>query len=74
MARVEIDEKMVDSVVGGALVWDGGVVYPLNNPNVKYNVSSYDACREYIKNNWTGGPQNEEALSMLEAAGLISKI
>lgn len=72
--RIELDENNVDEVVGGALVWDGGVVFPLSNPDCKYAFNSYDDCREFIKNNWTGGPQNEDALMMLEAAGLVYKI
>ena len=72
--RVEIDENILDDVVGGALVWDNGVVYPLGNPDCKYSFANYDDCRNYIKNNWTGGPQNEDALMALEAAGLIYKV
>ena len=72
--KMELKDNELDAVTGGALVWDHDTVYPLTDPTCKYSVTSYDECREYIKNNWTGGPQNEDALKMLEAAGLVTKI
>lgn len=72
--RVALNETELDSVVGGALIWDAGVVYPKDNPEAKYSFTKYSECRDYIKQNWPGGVQNEDTLKMLEAAGLITKL
>ena len=72
--RVELNMNDMEDVVGGALIWESGVVYPKDNPGAKYSFTKYSACRAYIKANWPGGPQNEDTLRMLEAAGLVHKI
>lgn len=69
--RVEINDAALDDVVGGALVWSKGIVYPKDNPNAQYHFSDYTACRDYIQKNWKGGAQTEETLKMLQAAGLV---
>lgn len=69
--RIEINEEALDDVVGGALVWSKDGVYPKDNPSAVYHFSDYKACTDYIKKNWKGGPQTEETLKMLKAAGLV---
>lgn len=69
--RIEINEEALEDVVGGALVWTKGIVYPKDNPNAQYHFSDYAACRDYIQKNWKGGAQTEETLKMLKAAGLV---
>lgn len=71
--RVQLNETELDSVVGGALRWQGGQVYPKDNPSHVYKYSSYTACTDYIKNNWPGGTHNEDTLRWLEDAGLVTK-
>lgn len=72
--RVALNEVELDSVVGGALVWNGGVVYPKDNPDAKYSFKDYSECRAHIKKYWPGGVQNEDTLKMLEDAGLVTKL
>ena len=72
--RVALNEVELDSVVGGALIWDAGVVYPKDNPDAKYSFKKYSECRDYIKKYWPGGVQNEATLKMLEEAGLVTKL
>lgn len=71
--RIEINGNELDNVVGGALRWSKGKVYPKDNPSAVYRYSDYDACVDYIKRNWPGGAQNEDTLKMLMAAGLVRK-
>lgn len=72
--RFEINENELTDVVGGALVWESGVVYPQDDPDARYSFTSYSKCRDYIKANWPGGKQNEDTLIMLEEAGLVHRI
>ena len=69
--RINLNDEALENVVGGALVWKKGNVYPKDNPNAVYHYSDLNACVEYIKNNWQGGAQNEDTLKMLKAAGLV---
>lgn len=69
--RIELNNEQLDDVVGGALTWKGGNVYPKDDPSAVYHYSDYTACMAYIKANWPGGAHNEETLKMLKAAGLV---
>ena len=71
--RIEINEEALEDVVGGALVWKKGTVYPKDNPDAVYKYSDLNACMNYIRNNWKGGAQTEKTLQMLQAAGLVWK-
>lgn len=71
--REVINENELIDVVGGALRWQGGKVYPKDNPTHVYTFTDYYACTDYIKNNWPGGTHNEDTLIWLEAAGLVTK-
>lgn len=71
--RVEINMNDAEDVVGGALCWGGGNVYPQNDPSAVYHYADYDDCADYIKRHWKGGPQTEETLIMLMDAGLVWK-
>ena len=71
--RNEISGDDLDLIVGGALRWQGGKVWPKDNPTHKYTFTDYEACTDYIKNNWPGGTHNESTLQWLEAAGLVHK-
>ena len=72
--RVPLNEAELENVVGGALVWAAGVVYPKDNPDAKYSFKKYSECRDYIKKYWSGAVQNEDTLKMLEDAGLVTKL
>ena len=54
MARVEIHEENLDEVVGGALVWDNGVVYPLGNPDLIASTASQITMTAEITSRITG--------------------
>ncbi len=69
--RMEVNENELENIVGGALVWEKGIVYPKDNPSAVYHWSDYEACTDYIKENWHGGAQTEETLIMLKNAGLV---
>ena len=69
--RIEIDSNELENVVGGALKWQGGNVWPKDDPSIVYHYSDYTACMAYIKQYWTGGAHGEATLQMLEAAGLM---
>lgn len=71
--REEINETNLDDVVGGRLRWQGGIVYPVKHPECKYTFTNYEACTDYIKNNWPGGEHNEDTLIWLESHGLVKK-
>ena len=71
--RVEVNANELENVVGGALCWGGGDVYPQDDPGAVYHYNDYDACADYIKRHWPGGKQNEDTLKMLEEAGLVWK-
>ena len=71
--RELIDENALEDVVGGALRWQGGKVYPKDNPSHIYTYTNYEDCTDYIKNNWPGGTHNEDTLKWLEAAGKVTK-
>lgn len=71
--RVELNEQEAIDVVGGALRWQGGIVYPKNDPTHKYTFTDYYACTDYIKNNWPGGTHDESTLQWLEAVGLVQR-
>ena len=68
---VKLNDDDLDSVSGGALMWAGGRVYPMDDPSAVYRFRDYDACSDYIRANWPGGAQNEDTLKMLEAVGLV---
>ena len=69
--RSEINDFELDSVVGGSLIWSKGGVYCKEDPETTYGFYSYSACREWIQNNWSGKPQDNDCLRALEDAGLI---
>lgn len=69
--RINLNDDALENVVGGALIWKKGKVYPKDNPDAVYHYSDLDACTAYIKKNWKGGAQTEETLKMLKAAGLV---
>lgn len=71
--RIKLDEELMEDVTGGALRWQGGQVWPKDNPTHKYTFSDYYACTDYIKNYWPGGTHNESTLQWLEAAGYVKK-
>ena len=71
--RIKLDEEMLNDVTGGALRWQGGKVWPKDNPTHVYTFTDYEAATDYIKNNWPGGTHNESTLEWLEAAGLVHK-
>ena len=71
--RAELNDNLLDDVVGGALRWQGGKVWPKDNPTHIYTFDDYEAATDYIKNNWPGGTHNEDTLIWLEAAGLVQK-
>ena len=71
--RKELNEEMLDDVVGGKLRWQGGYVFPVKDPSHKYRFTDYEKCTDYIKNNWPGGEHNESTLQWLEAAGYVTK-
>lgn len=71
--RIEIDANKLDDVVGGALKWGGGNVYPKDDPSAVYHYNNYPACMAYIKEHWPGGAHNEDTLIMLKDAGLVWK-
>lgn len=72
--RMKIDnEELLEDVTGGALRWQGGKVYPKDNPSHVYTYANYAAATDYIKNNWPGGTHNEDTLIWLEKAGYVKK-
>lgn len=71
--RREIQDAELEMVVGGALRWMGGKVWPKNNPTHVYTFSDYEKCTDYIKNHWPGGTHDEKTLQWLEDAGLVKK-
>lgn len=71
--RVNLNDAELENVVGGALRWCDGNVYPKDNPSAVYHYSDYTDCMKYIKENWPGGAHNEDTLKMLEEAGLVWK-
>lgn len=71
--RIEVNGPELEDVIGGALVWTKGIVYPKDNPNAQYHFDNYPACRDYIQKYWKGGAQTEETLKMLEEAKLVWK-
>lgn len=71
--KVLINEDLLDEVVGGKLRWQGGYVFPVNDPTHRYRFYDYEGCTDYIKNNWPGGEHNESTLEWLEAAGYVQK-
>jgi hypothetical protein len=66
--RVELKDFETESVNGGILHWEGGQVYPKDNPSAVYNYTDYDSCLQWIVANWSGA-QKENCLMALEAAG-----
>ena len=68
-----INGSAEEQVVGGALQWGGGDVYPVDDPSAVYHYNDYDSCADYIKRHWPGGPQTEATLIMLMEAGLVWK-
>lgn len=74
MAQRElINENELEDVTGGALRWQGGKVYPKDDPTHVYTFTDYEAATDYIKNNWPGGTHNEDTLIWLEEAGLVHR-
>ncbi len=71
--RREITGSDLEIVTGGKLRWQGGKVYPKDDPTHVYTFTDYEACTDYIKNNWPGGTHNEDTLIWLEAAGLVHR-
>lgn len=70
--RIAINnEDQLEDVVGGALKWSGGKVWPKDKPDVVYHYSDYTACMAYIKAHWPGGAHNEDTLKMLKDAKLV---
>ena len=69
--RINLNDAELEDVVGGALKWSGGNVYPKDDPSKVYHYTDYVACMSYIKANWPGGAHGEATLQMLEAAGLV---
>jgi hypothetical protein len=70
--REELNEKQVEEVVGGALKWCGGAVWPKDNPSAIYHYTDYYACIAWIQANWTG-KQTEDTLVALMDAGLVTQ-
>ena len=68
--RIELNEQQVEDVVGGALVWQGGEVWPKDDPSKVYHYTDYNACVAWLQKNWSG-KQNESTLEALKAAGLV---
>lgn len=68
--RIELNEQEVEGVVGGALKWQGGKVWPKNDPSKVYHYKDYYACIAWIQENWHG-TQNESTLQALQSAGLV---
>lgn len=72
--RAEINMEDLDKVVGGALKFSKGTVYPKDNPSAEYTYTCNIAdIYSYISQNWPGGAYNEETLKMLERAGYVKK-
>lgn len=71
--RIELNEEYLDDVTGGALRWQGGKVWPKNDPTHVYTFTDYYAATDYIKNNWPGGTHDESTLEWLEKAGYVTK-
>lgn len=69
--RIEVSGQDLENVVGGALVWEKGIVYPKDNPDAVYHYSSFNDCIAYITKYWKGGAQTEETLKMLQDAKLV---
>ena len=71
--RVELSEEMLESVVGGVLIWGSGkTVAPKDNPNAVYKYTSFTKCMQWIDANWNA-VQDEKCLKAMEAAGLVTK-
>ena len=66
-----INENDLDLVVGGALRWQDGNVFPKDNPSAVYHYDNINACIAFIRDNWPGGALNEDTLKMLQQHGLV---
>ena len=71
--RIKISENQVENVVGGLLLWEGGIVHPLDDPNAKYSYTDYTACQQWLVANWDSA-QKEDCLIAMESVGLVKKI
>ena len=71
--RVELNEQQAENILGGILVWEGGIVYPQNKPSCQYKYVNYTACQQWLVANWDK-PQKEDCLKAMEAAGLVHKL
>ena len=71
--RVELSEEMLESVVGGVLIWGSGkTVSPKDNPSAVYKYTSFTKCMQWIDANWNT-VQDESCLKAMEKAGLVTK-
>ena len=68
-----INESSLEDIVGGKLRWQGGYVFPVNDPTHRYKFYNYEEATDYIKNNWGGGEHNEDTLIWLEEAGYVTR-
>lgn len=71
--RIKINEIEAEGVVGGLLIWEGGVVYPMDNPNARYEYADYTACQQWLIANWNTA-QKENCLKAMEKEGLVHKL
>lgn len=72
--RIELNNNELEDVVGGALRWSGGKVWWKNDSSVKYRFDNYEACLQWLRQNWGGQVQDASALRALENAGLIHRV
>ena len=72
--RIELNNKELEDVVGGALRWCGGRVWWKGDSSVKYKYDNYEVCLQWLRQYWGGQEQDASALEALEQAGLIHKV
>ena len=70
--RIELNENEMERVQGGVLLWEGGKVYPKDDPDAVYTYTSFTKCMQWIDANWST-VQDEDCLKAMEEAGLVSR-
>lgn len=70
--RIQLSDQEMEDVVGGALRWKNGEVWPKNDPSCVYEYFDYGACKAWIVNNWND-TQDERTLEAMASQGLVRK-
>ena len=73
MERNQIDDKAIEEVVGGSIVFNGDHTTCGRNRNDQYKVLDYDAVIKYIAENSMKLSEKTMLKNMLEA-GLIANL